>query len=209
MRKITIAIIVLIALSFLASLYFYGQMPDRMATHWGADGEVNGSMGRWSIFMMPILSLVLFLLLQFIITLDPLKKNIDEFQKEYDIFILILVVFLTYIGALEIIWNLNITFNMNAAIIPAFAVLLYYCGILLDKSKRNWFIGVRTPWTLSNDTVWNKTNKLSAKIFKVFAGVSLIMVAIPQYFGYFILLLIPVFIWIFFYSYWIYKKVKK
>jgi len=209
MRKILIATIVVILLSFLVSGYFYTQMPNRMATHWDMNGVPNGYLSKWSIFLMPAVSLLLFLLLIWIIRIDPLKKNIGGFQKEYSIFILLIVLFLNYIGLLEILWNLGVSFSINIAIIPAFAVLFYYCGILLEKSKRNWFIGVRTPWTLSNDKVWEKTNKLSAKIFKAFGAASLLTVLIPAYFAYFVLLLIPIFVWIFFYSYFLYKKFKK
>jgi len=209
MRKILIATIVIIVISFLASFYFYGQMPDQMASHWNSKGEVNGSLGKWSIFLMPVTSLILFLLFLFIIRLDPLKKNIEDFQKDYDLFILVIILFLTYIGALMIVWNLGVHFDAVKAIIPAFAVLLFYVGILLDKSKRNWFIGIRTPWTLSNDTVWRKTNELGGKIFKAFGGVCLIMVLIPEYFGYFMLILIPIIIWIYAYSYFEYNKIVK
>jgi len=51
-------------------------------------------------------------------------------------------------------------------VVPALAVLLYYTGVLLEHAKMNWFIGIRTPWTMSNERVWNHTHKRGAKLFK-------------------------------------------
>ena len=62
---------------------------------------------------------------------------------------------------------------MTKFIIPAFAVLLFYIGILIKHAKRNWFIGIRTPWTLSSDKVWDKTHALGGKLFQVSAVITL------------------------------------
>jgi len=56
---------------------------------------------------------------------------------------------------------------MNRFIAPAFAAIFFYAGVLISKTKRNWFIGIRTPWTLSSDSVWNKTHKLGGALFKI------------------------------------------
>jgi uncharacterized membrane protein len=64
---------------------------------------------------------------------------------------------------------------------PAFAILFYYSGILIENAKRNWFIGIRTPWTLSNDEVWDKTHKIGGKLFKLAGILALFAIFFERY----------------------------
>jgi len=114
---------------------------------------------------MPIISIFLLALFLLVPHLDPLKENIAEFRNIFNLFILLMLVFLVYIWKLIIFWNLGFTFDMTSAILPAIGFLFIFIGYMLGKAKRNWFIGIRTPWTLSSDTVWDKTHQLAGKLF--------------------------------------------
>lgn len=100
---------------------------------------------------------------------------------------------------------------MTVMMLPALAILFYYVGILVEKSKPNWFIGIRTPWTLSNEVVWEKTHKLGAKLFKGIAIFSLLGLIFQKYaIWIFLVPMITASIFIVAYSYFEYKKqVKK
>ncbi len=175
MKKTTIAAIVLIIIAFVLAIYLYPKMPEQMASHWNGNGEVNGHMPKfWGLFLMPIISLACLLLFIFIPRIDPLKKNIKKFINYYDAFVIIILAFLFYIYLLTLAWNLGTVFNMTKMIIPPIGVLIYFSGILIQNAKRNWFIGIRTPWTLSNEVVWKKTHRIGAKLFKT-AGVIIIL----------------------------------
>jgi|WetSurMetagenome_2_1015567.scaffolds.fasta_scaffold152751_2 uncharacterized membrane protein len=197
--------------SFVAAFYFYPMMPDQMASHWGIDGQINGYVSRlWGVMLLPIISSALFLLFLFLPKMDPKKHNIEKFRKYFDVFIVLLFLFLTYIYALTIAWNLGHTFEMNRMIIPPFAVLFYYLGILMKHAEMNWSIGIRTPWTMESPTVWKKTNQLGGLLFQIAAIISLIGLLLPDYT--FILLLGPILtvsVFIVFYSYFLYRKEKK
>ncbi|MCD6528067.1 SdpI family protein [bacterium] len=97
--------------------------------------------------------------------IDPLKKNLEKFRNYFERFFILLFLFLFYLYLLTIFWNLGLRFYIGQAMIPALAILFYYCGVLLEKAKRNWFIGIRTPWTLSSDEVWDKTHQLGGRLF--------------------------------------------
>jgi uncharacterized membrane protein len=171
MRKSELIIAVIIILSFAISIYYYPQMPDKIASHWNAQGQVNGYMSKfWGLFLMPIISVGLYLLFILIPKIDPLKSNIQQFRKYYDGFVVLIMVFLFYLHLLTIFWNSGFRFNIITFLSPAFAILFYYAGILIENAKRNWFIGIRTPWTLSSDRVWDKTHKIGGKLFKI-AGI--------------------------------------
>jgi uncharacterized membrane protein len=98
--------------------------------------------------------------------------------------------FFLYVHVITILLNMGYAFSITQALSPAFGALFYYCGILISKSKRNWFIGIRTPWTMSSDSVWNKTHKLGGKLFRA-AGI-LSFVGIVLYDYAIIFILVPV-----------------
>lgn len=158
----------IIILSFAIGIYYYPQMPEKLASHWNAQGQVNGYTSKFSgLFLMPIISVGMLLLFMLIPRIDPLRSNIRQFRKYFDGFVIMVMVFLFYLYLLTIFWNSGYAFNMIIFLSPAFAILFYYTGILIENAKRNWFIGIRTPWTLSSDKVWDKTNKIGGKLFKI------------------------------------------
>jgi uncharacterized membrane protein len=211
MKKIRIVILLIIVASFLAAFYLYPYMPERIASHWNIQGEVDGYMSKfWGLFLMPIMSLAMFLLFLLIPKLDPLKENIKKFRDYFDIFILLIIVFVLYIYILTILWSFGWRFNMGQFMAPAMGVLFFYAGELIGKSKRNWSIGIRTPWTLSSEAVWDKTHKLGAKLFKISGVIALLGFVFPDLAFYFVL--VPVIfsvIYSFLYSYLEYQKEKK
>ena len=158
-----------IVISIIVGILVYAQMPDQMASHWNAAGEVDGYMGKfWGVFMMPLLSLALLGVYLIIPLLDPLKENIAEFRGTYNLFILLMTLFLAYIWKLTIFWNMNIrVFNMSTALLPALGLLFIFVGYMVRTAKRNWFIGIRTPWTLSSDFVWDETHRVGGTLFIV------------------------------------------
>jgi len=196
--------------SFLLSMYYYQQLPDEIASHWNSSGEVDDYLPKfWGLFLIPFTSLGILILFWIIPKIDPLKKNIASFRKYFDFFLFVLLIYLLYIQILTIIWSLGITFNMNQAIIPALGILIYSISYLIENAKRNWFIGIRTPWTLSNDKVWEKTHKLGGKLFKI-SGITIFIVAfIPKISFLAIFIILAVALYLVIYSYIEYKKTNR
>ena len=211
MRKTELIVLGIVILSFLIGIYFYNQFPDKVASHWNAQGQVDGYMSKfWGLFLMPFISVGLFLLFIIIPKIDPLKQNIQKFRKYFDNFIILIFIFLLYLFILTIIWNLGIIFDMILVLMPAFALLLYYSGVLIQNARRNWFIGIRTPWTLSSDEVWNKTHKIGARLFKI-CGIITLLGFIFQNIAIW-LLFVPIIlstIYIYVYSFFEYRKTVK
>jgi len=211
MRKAELIVLGIILLSFGIGFYFYPQMPDMVASHWNINGEVDDYMPKgWGTFLMPIVSIFMLLLFMVIPRIDPLKANIEKFRKYFDGFIILIVLFLFYIYILSISWSIGLRFDMGRLMTPAMGLLFYYCGILIENAKRNWFIGIRTPWTLSSDSVWEKTHKIGAKLFKASGVIALLGIAFPQHAFYFVIF--PVLfsaIYTMLYSYLEYQKEAK
>jgi len=130
MRKSEIIVLGIILLSFIVGIYLYSQMPEKMASHWNAKGEVDGYMSKfWGLFLMPLISVGLFLLFIAVPKIDPLKHNVEKFRRYYDGFIVLIIVFLFYLYLLTIFWNIGIRFEMIQLLVPAFGILFYYCGV--------------------------------------------------------------------------------
>ena len=206
--RIEIVIVTIILLSFAIAGYFYPQMPERMASHWNARGEVDGYMSKfWGLFLMPFISLGLSAFLVMIPKIDPLKANIEKFKKYYYGFMILLLIFLLYLYLLTILWNLGLGFNMLQLLAPAFGILYYFCGVLIEKAKRNYFIGIRTPWTLSSEKVWDKTHFIGGRLFKAAGLVALLGVFFPSYAILFVLIpVILVSLFTIVYSYFEYQR---
>jgi len=174
-KKTNLIIISIIVLSFLSALYLYPQLPDRVASHWNAQGQIDSYMPKfWGVFLMPAITLAIFLLFLLIPIIDTQKKNIDKFRNYFNWLIILIVAFLLYVYSLTVFWNLGYRFNMTLLMTPAVGLLFFYIGVILKHAERNWFIGIRTPCTLSSDVVWKKTHQLGAKLFKV-AGIIAIL----------------------------------
>jgi uncharacterized membrane protein len=211
MRLAHIASIIIIAASFAISLYFYPQLPNSIATHWDAQGNVNGYMPKFmGVFFVPALSLVLFLVFLAVPKIDPRKKNIEKFRPAYDGFIAFIMLFMLLLHMQSILWNLGLQINMMISVSIGIGALFICTGMLLKKAKMNWFIGIRTPWTLSNEKVWNKTHKIGSKLFIASGIIALFGLAMQQYAIW--LILVPVIlstIFLFAYSYVQYQKIGK
>lgn len=171
--KLTITLaLVLIAAAIVAGFTFWNQLPDRMASHWDANDQVNGTMPKfWGVFMMPLMALGMLGLFMIIPSIDPLKANIAKFRGTFNLFIVFIIAFLLYLHGLILAWSLGYQdFKMSSAMLPFLGILFIFIGYMLRKAKRNFFIGIRTPWTLSSDTVWDKTHQLGSILF-ILSGV--------------------------------------
>jgi uncharacterized membrane protein len=158
--------LVLLILSLAVSFFAYPLLPEVVVTHWNGAGQANGFGTRLSAaYFMPIFAFGLGVLLLFLPAIDPLKRNIALFRAEYNGLPVALMVFMLYIHGVTLAYNLGWPVQINQMIIPGMGILFIYIGTILPKAKRNWLFGVRTPWTLSSDTVWAKTHSLGGKLF--------------------------------------------
>ena len=124
LRKSEIISLVIVIISLIIGIYFYPLMPEKVASHWNAEGEVDGYMPKfWGLFLMPIISAVLLFLFIIIPKIDPLKHNIEKFRKYFDGFIVLMMVFLFYLYILTILWNMGIRFVFTQFLASFFIIV--------------------------------------------------------------------------------------
>ena len=172
-----------VATSFIFAFYFYAKMPLRMAIHWNINSHPNGFMPRfWGIFLMPFILALLALLLIAIPRIDPLKKNLKLSIKAYHLIVFVVLILMIGVQIASYYQNLERNINLTFIIGVGVGALFVVIGAALPKLRKNWFAGIRTPWTLSDDTVWKKTYLLGDKLFELAGILTIIVSFIPQYF---------------------------
>lgn len=158
----------LLVVATLAGLVLYPQLPDPMPSHWDAAGHVDGTMSRtWGVLLLPLITAGLTVLLFAIPSMDPLRANIERFRPQYNAFVVGVVAFMVYTYALTLAAGTGRQFNMTQLLLPGLGLLFVGVGRMLRSARRNYFIGIRTPWTLASDEVWEATHALGAKTFTV------------------------------------------
>ena len=207
-KKSEILIIAIILLAFGISVYIYPQMPERIAIHWNAQGQVDGYMSKAvGLFVLPLIIFGLALVFIGIPRIMPSKVDIKKFGKHYGGFSIWFFIFMFSIHAFTILWNLGIEISLFLFLPLGMGILYIYTGFLCENAERNAFVGIRTPWTLGSGNVWDKTHKIGGKLMKVAGIVTFLGVFFQRYALSFIIVpLISVTIYTIIYSYVIYKR---
>ncbi|MEF8813494.1 MAG: SdpI family protein [Halovenus sp.] len=186
-------------------------LPEQLVIHWNAAGEPNGTMSKTpAIILIPALSAVLLVLFAAVPRIGPLRENIVSFRPVYDWFVVVFTAFMAALHGGIIAFNLGYEFDFTLFVLAAVALLFYYVGILLTHAKRNWFVGIRTPWTLSSDEVWDRTHELGSRLFKLTAVIALVGLLFGEYAVYF--LVIPALLTAgitLVYSYYLYEHIER
>jgi len=210
--KKEVLLIVLILATLAVGLYFYPQLPDQVPTHWGVDGQVNGwSSKTFAVFFFPGLILFLYILLSVLPAMDPLKVNIELFSRYYFWLKLVFVIFMASLYLVTILAGLGYEINVGRLVSWGVAILFLFMGLMMPKIKKNYTIGIRFPWTLHSEVVWEKTHRLGGWLF---GGLAVLMLAVgfwPGIYTFWALVVgvILMLVILMGYSYWEYRKLGK
>lgn len=169
-----IAMVLFSILPLLMVLAVYRKLPEQVPLQWGLDG-VSRYGKKWELVPLAGMNILFGVLMPLLAKIDPKRKNYQRFQKTYDGLILGLLIFLTIMVGLTLVESIYPnTLNMPKAVCMMLALLFIFIGNRMPKVKQNFFTGAKTPWALSNDVVWNKTQRLGGKIF-FFGGILLLL----------------------------------
>lgn len=148
-------------------------LPARVPTNWGLDGSVTYSSAS-ILWLLAGLSPLLAALYQLLPRIDPRKRNYEKFQAWYDAFGIIVPLLLLVCIIITLTESLRPgSVNVSRTVGLLMGGLLLFIGNMLGKVKSNFFMGVRTPWALSDPDVWNKTQRLGGHVFFLTGLVSL------------------------------------
>lgn len=153
------------------------RLPERVASHWGAHGQVNGYSSRLElVLLVPMLSLVLAVVLAYAPQLDPKRRNFPLHAGAYWVVTNAILAFLAVVHVMLIGFNLGWPMNINVVMGVGLGLLFMVLGNLLTRVRPNWIFGVRTPWTLSSDVSWRESHRMAGYGF-VAAGLAVLVTA--------------------------------
>ena len=175
MKLIRLAIALVLVMTAVMTLIAYPHMPDSVPSHWNAAGTVDAELPKfWGLVIVPTLMIGFTALLAVLPRIDPLRKNYEKFRNYYEGFILVFAAFLFFIQLQIILWGMGTQVSPNLTM-PVMIGILFICiGFLTEHTEPNWFVGIRTPWTLSSERVWKKTHDRGGTLFKLAGMVSMI-----------------------------------
>lgn len=193
--------------SLIVSVVLYPNLPEQMPIHWGPGGQPDNFGSRFTgTFMAPLLSAGVYLLMLVLPRIDPRQDNIQRFGDTYRLIRTGIVVFLVLVHFLTLNAVMQAGMTLNTTLmIAGVGLFLALIGNYLPRTRSNWFLGVRTPWTLSSERVWKKTHRLAGRLFVaggillaavgfllpgslvwVLLGIVVIMALVPVVYSYFI-----------------------
>jgi uncharacterized membrane protein len=188
MKLIRPAIALVLILTVAITVISFPHMPDPVPSHWNAAGTVDGYLPKfWGLVLVPSFMIGIFALFAVLPRIDPRKNNYLKFQDFYEGFILVFAVFFFFIQLQILLWGLGVQVSPNVMIPLLAGALFVYIGFFMEHAEPNWFVGIRTPWTLSSDSVWKKTHQKGATLFKLAGLVSMIGILAGIYAWLFIL----------------------
>jgi uncharacterized membrane protein len=156
----------LVALTWGAAALLYPGLPAQIPTHWNFRGELDGYGPKATTFLMPGFMVFLLILFWALPTLSPKNFEVDSFRATY-LFVMVLTLgLMAYIQAVILYaaktgGRLDVSRALVGGIFLFFALL----GNVLGRVRRNFYIGVRVPWTLASERVWNDTHRVAAWVF--------------------------------------------
>ena len=176
-NKKIIALMWILALApFVLVALNWGKLPDQVPLHWNVANQVDSYAPKSQLWLLCCISPALCLLFQFLPKIDPKKANYERFQGKYDLFgpilpgLLLLVMFVTVSEAID-----PGALPVGKLVLGAVSIVLMVVGNVMGKLKTTWFMGIRTPWSLSDPDVWAKTNRMGGWVFFLGGLVTLIL----------------------------------
>jgi uncharacterized membrane protein len=170
--------IVLIIYWILCSLT-YPYLPDMIPNHWDIYGQVNGYGSKaTTALVMPLLPIGVYLMMSYLPKFDPRRENYLKFSTVYKTVSLVIVFFLAITTLLPILVGLGLPINVTPVISGMIGLLTTILGNFMGKIRHNYFLGIRTPWTLADEHVWNRTHRLGGRMMVVGGTLSLLSILV-------------------------------
>jgi uncharacterized membrane protein len=173
--RVNLASLALVVLTFVMTAALYTSLPVRVPAHWNASGRPDGFIAKpWGPFVLPLVTAGAYLLMRLIPRISPRGFQVERFRRVFEIIQVAIVAFLFVVTMLVLLAGAGVPVPMDRAIVASTGLLLIVLGNFMGKVTKNFFVGIRTPWTLASDEVWLRTHRLGGKLF-VAAGAVIVL----------------------------------
>ena len=204
-------LISLILISFVATIFVYGNLPSEIPRHWNIMGEVDGYWGKGNVFFTAFLPLAIYVLMMLLPKIDPKKSSYEMHKKAYSVTMFAITLFLIVIHWVTIYASLGNSINVTVLVSGGVGILFVVLGNYMGQIRHNYFFGIRNPWTLANEEVWAKTHRVGRYAFVLLGLIFIVSAFLPGPISA-ILIGVGIAILLFFstvYSYLLFRKINK
>ncbi len=175
-RKYFIVGFALVVICLLATAILYPHMPSRIPTHWNGHGQVDGYGAKWTLLVVdPGIMLGLLGLFAILPWLSPRHFEVETFRSTYLYIMIVILAYLAFIHTLMLWATVSGKTHIDRAIMGGVCLLIILLGNVMGKVRRNFYIGIRTPWAIADERVWNATHRLGAKTMVLGGLIGLIL----------------------------------
>ncbi len=166
LSRLNLICVLLALVTFGIAAWYYPQLPDPVPTHWNAAGQADDWTAKpWGVYIFPVVNLGLLGILLVLPVISPRGFRLDSARRVYDIVIFIVIAFMAIVQFYSYRSALEDGGDMVKAMPVMVGLLFIALGNYLGKFPKNFFVGIRTPWTLASDLVWNRTHRLAGWLF--------------------------------------------
>ena len=214
-NKLFWAMLALCAANFAAQLCVFPALPETVPMHWGVNGQADGWGAKWQVLILALLPFGIVLLMQAARKIDPKHENFARFEKAWNVFTLLMTLFMigmTWTSALDSFGLMPGGESMvQVLILGGCGVMFIVFGNFMPQIKQNYTFGCKTPWALNDEHNWNRTQRMGGITFVVMGAAMLLSSVFGKAMGDVVsmaVMLAAVFggtIWIYVYSYLVYK----
>ena len=176
-RAYFFAAILLTLATTVVTIAAYPRLPDQIATHWNIHGVVDAYGSKnYAAFILPAVMVGLLLLFRALSWLSPRSFEVESFRPTYDYLVFLITALMAYLHIITLWAGAHPVINVSRFFLGGLFLFFALMGNVLSKVRRNFWMGVRTPWTLASERVWNDTHRFAARIFVLVGLLGLILV---------------------------------
>lgn len=158
----------------------FTKLPDQVPTHFNFEGEPDDWMARrYAAFGMPVFAALMVLLFNMLPKISPRRANLDRFSDTYWTIANLLVAFMCVLHILVLGRALGWPVDVTTATLLCVGIMFMVLGNILPRTRSNWWMGIRTPWTMESENVWRATHRLAGKTFMLGGAITLIAALLP------------------------------
>ena len=194
-NKTEIAIIIILIISLVHTIFMYPTLPNVIPTHWNISGQIDGWGHKSMLFIFQLISWGIYISMYVVPKIDPKKENYKRFASSYvaiKLFIILLIICITEVSMITAVNPESV--NMSKIASMGISIMFIVMGNYMPKCKQNYTFGVKTPWTLDNEEVWNDTHRFTGFLW-VISGVIMLITSllVSEKYAFIIVLTITIF----------------
>jgi uncharacterized membrane protein len=181
--SIDLVVAVIIAIQIIVGIYGFIVLPNIVPIHWGINGQPNSYGPKWvDTLLFPLISIGIYMLIRVLIAAGPRlggRQNTTANRQIAKVVLTGVILFMLVIQLAAIAQSLGAPFDITTIVMLAVSVLFIFIGNYLGKIRRNFWMGIRTPWTLTNEVVWERTHRLGGWLFVAVGLIGIVCSFIP------------------------------